>query len=168
MRTILWQNVTKIDFKMRQVSYLKTRPFYHKMQRLLQNASVQQNSFQTHSNIQANIYAAKHLTELWNCNGKLFLCTPQKIGENTTSILNCYFSKYIYSLANYKIYNFTSHKQYSFGLIFSGNQKKIHTDNAFVQVFLLCLKRNDSQTVKSSNCQKRFLQWVRYCYNLFQ
>ena len=33
------------------------------------------------------------LRELRNYNRKLILCPPQKIGGNTTNILNCYFSK---------------------------------------------------------------------------
>ena len=64
-----------------------------------------------------------------NYKRKLFL-SATKIGEITTKILNCYFLKYIYTLrhqANYlHIKNkFTSHKQYSIGLIFSGNLKKV-------------------------------------------
>ena len=33
---------------------------------------------------------------------------------------------------------------------------------------LLCIKRNDSQTFKSSNCKKRFIQCVCYWCNLLQ
>ena len=53
-------------------------------------------------------------------------------------------------------YKYTSRKQYSLGLFFSGNAKKIHTDQNIIQVHLLCLKANDLQTLKSSNCKKWF------------
>ena len=39
---------------------------------------------------------------------------------------------------------------------------------SILQVFLLCLKRNDSRTFKSSNCKKLFLQCVCYGYNFFR
>ena len=59
-----------------------------------------------------------------------------KIGENTTSILNYYFSFQVYTSihrTNYLVMQnkFTSYKQYSFFLIFSGNLKKSHTDHIY-------------------------------------
>ena len=59
-----------------------------------------------------------------------------KIGENTTSILNYYFSFQVYTSihqTNYLVMEnkFTSYKQYSFFLIFSGNLKKSHTDHIY-------------------------------------
>ena len=83
------------------------------------------------------------------------------MGENTISILNCYFSKYIYTLANQTYFLHIENKsncynQYSFGLIFSWNPKKCHT-NQVHHKFLLCPKRNNSQTFKSSNYKKFYL-----------
>ena len=58
--------------------------------------------------------------------------------------------------------NFSSHKQYLFGLLYSRNAKKAHTDESILQNVLLCLKRNVSQTFKSS--KKVFLK----CISLIQ
>ena len=62
----------------------------------------------------------------------------------------------------------TSHKQYLFGLLFSGNPKKTHTDQSIVQVFLLFEKKRLTNLQKYSNCEKPFLQCVCYCYNLLR
>ena len=43
---------------------------------------------------------------------------------------------------------FTSHKQYLFGRLSSGNPKKTHTDQSILQASFFNLKRNDSQTAK--------------------
>ena len=51
---------------------------------------------------------------------------------------------------------FTSHKQHLFGLLFSGSPKKTHTDQSMLQVLLLFLKRNNSQTFKSVATAKTF------------
>ena len=59
---------------------------------------------------------------------------------------------------------FTSNKQYLFGRLFSRNAKKTNADQSTSQAFVLCLKRNDSQTFKSSSCEKLFLQCVCYKY----
>ena len=40
------------------------------------------------------------------------------------------------------------------------------TDQSIQHVFSLCLKRNDSETFKSSSCKKPFLQCESYWYNL--
>ena len=68
--------------------------------------------------------------------------SASKIGKNTTNILTCYFSKWIFTLGHQTKYlhiektKFTSHKQYLFGLPFSRNAKKTHTDQSF---FFQCL-----------------------------
>ena len=49
---------------------------------------------------------------------------------------------------------FTSYKEFLFGLFFTE------------KVFLLGLNGCDSQTFKSSNCEKQFFQYVCYLYNL--
>ena len=68
-------------------------------------------------------------------------------------MINLHFgtSNYLHRKSKY-----TSRKQYSLGLFFSGNAKKIHTDQNIIQVHLLCLKANDLQTLKISNCKKWF------------
>lgn len=47
------------------------------------------------------------------------------------------------------------HNQHS-KLLFSRNSKKAHTDQSTQQFFVLGLKRNHSQTFKSSYCKKTF------------
>ena len=49
---------------------------------------------------------------------------------------------------------FASHKQYLFGLLSTRNAKQTDTDQSILQAFLLCLKRNVSQTFQSSTCKK--------------
>ena len=39
-------------------------------------------------------------------------------------------------------FKFSSHKQHLFGLLFSRNVKKTHTDQSILQTFLLSLKRS--------------------------
>ena len=65
-----------------------------------------------------------------------------KIGENVTSILNWFsLRKYILWHIKLKIYmkksNFTSYKQYLFGLLFSRNAKETHVDQSILQCFVL-------------------------------
>ena len=85
-----------------------------------------------------------------------------KIGGNTTNILaNCYFSKQIYALSYqtkclHKENYFTFHKQYLIDLISSRNAKKTHKGKGILQAFLLCLKRNVSQTLKIAPAKKYF------------
>ena len=50
----------------------------------------------------------------------------------------------------------SSHKHCLFGLLFSSNAKKIHTDRSILPIFLLCLKRNVSQTLKIRSFKKSF------------
>ena len=89
------------------------------------------------------------LQKLRNCNRKLFLCPPQKIGGNTINILNCY-------------------KQYFFGLLFSRNARKTDIDQSIRQAFLICPKRSVSQTFESNRCKKFFPKSVYHWYNLFR
>ena len=63
---------------------------------------------------------------------------------------------------------FASNKQDLLGLLFSKNVKKTHNRPKYTTNILLSLKRNDSQTFKSSSCKHFFLQRVCYWYNLFQ
>ena len=55
---------------------------------------------------------------------------------------------------------FSSHKHYLFGLLFSRNAEKTHTDQSILLTFLLWLKRNASQTLKSSSRKKVFPKCV--------
>ena len=61
---------------------------------------------------------------------------------------------------------FSSHKQYLLDLLFSRNAKKSCADQNTLQTFLLCLKKNASQTPKSSSCKKVFPECVYHWYNL--
>ena len=47
----------------------------------------------------------------------------------------------------------TSHKEYSLGLLFSGNPKNTLSDQISVQVFWVYPQTNNSQTMKSSSCK---------------
>ena len=51
---------------------------------------------------------------------------------------------------------FSSHKQNLFGLVFSRNAKKAHTDQSILQTFLLCQKKNVSQIFKKAAAKKSF------------
>ena len=78
--------------------------------------------------------------------------------------LNSHFGK-----SNYlQEIKFTSHKQYLFGRLFSRHANKTYTDQSTLQVFFLCIKRNDSQTFKSSSRKKLFVQCACYRHNLLQ
>ena len=48
------------------------------------------------------------------------------------------------------------------------NYKAKYSDQSTLQVFSLCLKRNNSQTYKSSSFEKIFLQCACYRYNLLR
>ena len=63
-------------------------------------------------------------------------------------------------LSKYIENKFTSHKQHLFCLLFSENPKKTHTDQSIPQVLLLCLKRNDSETLKSTATVKNLFSNV--------
>ena len=87
-----------------------------------------------------------------------------KIGENTTSILNYYFSFQVYTSihqTNYLVMEnkFTSYKQYSFFLIFSRFLKKSHTDHiyykfnkCFFTFFFLDIFFHKILSIKSCSC----------------
>ena len=55
---------------------------------------------------------------------------------------------------------FNAHKQYLLGLLFSGYLKKTHTDRSALYVFLICLKRNNSETFKSIATAKNLFSSV--------
>ena len=61
----------------------------------------------------------------------------------------------------------TSHKQHLFGLSFYRNAKKYHTDQSILQIFLVCMKRSDSQTFKC-NSKNLFPRCACYLYNLLR
>ena len=95
-----------------------------------------------------------------------------KIGGNRTKILNCFFFQNKFTIwhitLNIHIWktNFSFHKHYLFGLFFSRNAKKTHTDQSILLTFLLCLRRKVSITLKSSSCKKVFRKCVYHGYNL--
>ena len=63
---------------------------------------------------------------------------------------------------------FSSDKHYLFGLLFSRNAKKTHTDQSILPTFILCLKRNVWQTLKGSSCKEVFPKCVYHGYNLIR
>ena len=60
---------------------------------------------------------------------------------------------------------FTYDTQHLFGLLFSRNRKKTHTDQSILQ-FFYCQNEDDFQTFKNSSCKNIILQCVFYRYNL--
>ena len=100
--------------------------------------------------------------------------SAKKIGGNTTKILNCYMFRNKLPLWHIRlnIYiwktEFTSNKEYFFGLLFSRNAKKTDTDQSILPGLLFCLKRSYSQTFKSSSCKKVFCKCVYHWYNLLR
>ena len=82
---------------------------------------------------------------------KSYFCVRTKIDKNTTNIL-----KYFYILfhqTKIKKTKFASQKQYLFRLRTSTNAKKeTQTNQSRSGDLLLCLKRNDTQTLFSSMC----------------
>ena len=75
------------------------------------------------------------LKELKNCNRKLFLYPPQKIGNN----INQYFKLLLFKVNIHikrSIYkqktNFTTYKQYLFGPLFTRNVRETDTDQSIL------------------------------------
>ena len=81
-----------------------------------------------------------------------YFVSASKTGENTVNILNCYFSKWIYTLAPQTKY---LHKC----------KETKHTDQSILQVFLVSLKRNDSRILKWRSCKIFFFQCICYVCN---
>ena len=71
-----------------------------------------------------------------------------KIGENVTNVIKL------------KIYmkktNFTSHKQYLLGLLFSRNAKESHTDQSILQCFYSPLKERTHKPAKETAAKNVF------------
>ena len=61
---------------------------------------------------------------------------------------------------------FFSHKQYLFSLLTHRNAKKNQTDQRITHFFLVCLKRNDPKTFKSSSCKNLIFQCISYLCDL--
>ena len=97
-----------------------------------------------------------------------------KIDGNTTKILNCFFFQNKFTLWHIRINiyiwktTFSSHKHYPVGLFFSRNAKKPHADQSILLTFILCQKRNISQTLKVGSGKKVFLKCVYHWYNLLR
>ena len=88
---------------------------------------------------------------------KLFLRPPRPTDQ--TAIFQNKFTLWYIGLNIFiRKTKFSSHKQYLFGPLFSINTKKNHADQSIVQTLLLCLRRNISQTYKSSSCKKSLSQ----------
>ena len=103
------------------------------------------------------------LKELRDYNSKLLFASATKIGGGTTNVLNCYFSKKKKTLWYLPL-------RVCICLLFSRKARKTHTDQSIIQAFLFCLKRNVSQTFKSSSCKKVFPNAYiidKTCFNEF-
>ena len=99
--------------------------------------------------------------------------SAKKIGGNTAKILSCYFQdEFILSHIRLNVFkwktNFSFHKHYLFGLHFSRSAKKPHTDQIILPTFLLCLKRDVSQTLNSSSYKEVFPKCVYHGCNLLR
>ena len=106
---------------------------------------------------------SKILKKLQNHNVKLFLCPSQKQLKTQATFYTAIFQTkctlWPIKLNTYmqKI-KFTSHKQYLLGHLVFIKAKKTRTDQNTLQVLLLCLNRNESQTFKRSSCKNFFLE----------
>ena len=105
------------------------------------------------------------LKELRNCNWKLFLCPPKKQAKTqppfwTAIFLDKFTLAYQSNYLNIKRNKFISHKQYL--LVFSSlkAQRGLTQTNVYHKFFLLCLKRNDSPTFKSTATAKNLFSSV--------
>ena len=112
------------------------------------------------------------LKELRNNTRELFLCPPQKQVQHNQHFKLLFFLTYLH----FGTSNFLSACRKTSLILIIGFtwsnllQKPLEESYrpSILQMFLLCLKRNDSQTFKSSNCNKLFLKCVYYGYNLLQ
>ena len=78
-----------------------------------------------------------------------------KIGENTTNNSKLlFFTINLHSVTPNQIS--TYRKLNLFRLLTFRNAKKTQTNHRMPRVFLLCLKRNDPQTLKSGSCKRYF------------
>ena len=98
-----------------------------------------------------------------------------KIGKNTNNISNLTFFKIDLHIVTSnqlstsgKLNLPLTNSIYFLFFITSRNAKKTQTNQNIQRVFLLCLKRNDPQTIKNGSCKNPFLQCVCYWYNLLR
>ena len=92
---------------------------------------------------------------------QIIFVSATKINEITTSILICYSSKHIYTLAHqgnhlYEKRKFISHKQYSFGLVFSENPRKSHIDQVYYKFFYSFKKETTPKLLKEATAKNVF------------
>lgn len=82
---------------------------------------------------------------------ELYFISTTKIGENTISILNCFFhDKFTlqYIRLTIQINKFTSYKQYSYSLLFSGKPRKTCTNESPMQVLYSVWEEKSHKTSK--------------------
>ena len=97
---------------------------------------------------------------------KIIFLSTTKLGSNTANILNFFKINLHFDTLNYIKSTYRKLHLVLIGLHFPKIAKKTLTDQSAVQVFLLCPKRNNSQTHNKSSCKCFFLQCIYYCYNL--
>ena len=107
------------------------------------------------------------LKELQNYNRKVFLRPPQKLAwTQPTSWTTIFHDKFTLHMKPIIYIRKTSlllvNNIHLFFPSLEIQRRIIQTTSTILQVLLLCLKRNDSQNFKSSNCKKHFLK----CYKL--
>ena len=90
---------------------------------------------------------------------KIIFVSPQKIGENSTNFLNCYFSNKILILIHQTKYLHVGNQIYFTRAVFTWSyllykSKEDSYRPKYTLIFLLCPNRNDSRTFKTSSCKK--------------
>ena len=92
-------------------------------------------------------------------NGKLFLCPPKIINSNFSKEFTlCNIRQNIY-IWNRKL-NLLPINSIHLVFSFREMQRRLMQTKSILQAFLLCLKRNVSQTFKCSSCKKIFPKFV--------
>ena len=115
------------------------------------------------------------LKELQNYNRKVFLCPPQKLAwTQPTSWTTIFHDKFTLHMKPIIYIRKTSlllvNNIHLFFPSLEIQRRITQTTSTILQVLLLCLKRNDSQNFKSSNCKKHFRSVTSccYCYKLLR
>ena len=93
---------------------------------------------------------------------KIIFLSATKLGSNTANIFNFFKINLHFDTSNYIKSTYRKLHLVLIGLHSQKIAKKTLTDQSALQVFLLCPKRNNSQTLNRSSCKCFFLQCIYY------
>ena len=96
---------------------------------------------------------------------KIIFVSITKIGENTTNILNCYFSKQIYTLRHQdntyaQRIKFTLQEQYLLDLLFSKNAKETNIDQSILHKSFYSVRQKSTRKPLKEAAAKNFFSSV--------